>query len=324
MLADCEQDRITAVRRFDTGDRHVVFKVSYVETAGGQRDVVVRIALSNDDDERTNAMREASVLAMVQGIAGPQLHDLHLDSPWFSAPAMCMQFVSGDQRSFTDASSTDLEQLGAVTAAVHRLPASDLVGSVPGAADATEYRRARVASILETMCWVRDPVPASVQHRLLRAARSMRESVERVRALASFATDERLVLLHGDVSPGNVIWGVEPVLIDWEYARRGDPADEIAYTFSQNGLIAAQRDAFWRGYGAGFGAEQPVELVIDRVRWWEPVTLLGSALWWVERWVRRVEADAAGGVDPSAPREVSYYLDNVLERLDRLDVLVQE
>ncbi len=127
------------------------------------------------------------------------------------------------------------------------------------------------------------------------------------------------MLLHGDIGAGNVIWGPAPVLIDWEYARIGDRADEIAYVFTQNGLDEAEREAFWRGYRPGTDPEAPFDDLVDRVRWWEPVTLLGSALWWVERWSCRAAADAAGEPDPSVPRTQRYYLGQARRRLDRLD-----
>ena len=41
--------------------------------------------------------------------------------------------------------------------------------------------------------------------------------------------------------------GPGPVLIDWEYARLGDPADEIAYLFDQNGLSPGHRGHFGEG-----------------------------------------------------------------------------
>ncbi len=127
--------------------------------------------------------------------------------------------------------------------------------------------------------------------------------------------DNSLRLLHADLGPGNVVRGASPVLIDWEYARIGDPADEIAYLFDQNGLDAPQRDVFFHGYRAddGIGA---------RVAWWEPVTLIGSLLWRVDWWLRRAQADAAGRRDPSAEREAIYYLDHGARRLDRLEQLI--
>jgi hypothetical protein len=60
----------------------------------------------------------------------------------------------------------------------------------------------------------------------------------------------------------------------------------------------------------------------DRVDWWEPVTLLGSALWWVEWWVRRTQRDTFGAVDPAVAREPDYYFDDVIRRPARLTNLV--
>jgi hypothetical protein len=119
------------------------------------------------------------------------------------------------------------------------------------------------------------------------------------------------------------LWGRDPVLIDWEYTRLGDPADEIAYLFDQNALTEPQRRAFWDGYRQSVSGRLRLVHVIDRVDWWEPVTLLGSALWWVERWVRRTELDAVGAVDPAVPKESGYYMDHVIRRLGRLAKLRQ-
>ena len=43
--------------------------------------------------------------------------------------------------------------------------------------------------------------------------------------------------LHGDLWSGNVVWdGDHPSLVDWEYARRGDPAEELAYLIEMDGM----------------------------------------------------------------------------------------
>jgi len=52
------------------------------------------------------------------------------------------------------------------------------------------------------------------------------------------------------------------------------------------------------------------------------VSLLGSALWWVEPWVRRTELDTGGEADPAVAREPGYYFDHVISRVDRLEALV--
>jgi thiamine kinase-like enzyme len=147
-------------------------------------------------------------------------------------------------------------------------------------------------------------------------------SWDRAREARSFTSGGALALLHGDIGPGNILWGPGPVLIEWEYARLGDPADEIAYLFDQNGLSAGRREAFWRGYRQGAGRPALLAHLIDRVGWWEPVTLLGSALWWAERWVRRATADAAGRADPEVPRDPGYYSGHLTRRLDRLNRLL--
>lgn len=78
------------------------------------------------------------------------------------------------------------------------------------------------------------------------------------------------------------------MLIDWEYAHVGDAADEIAYTFNSNDRSEQQRQIFWRGYRDGRG-RHPHADVAQRVRWWEPVTVLGSAFFWVELWAQRAD-----------------------------------
>lgn len=57
-------------------------------------------------------------------------------------------------------------------------------------------------------------------------------------------------LLHGDATEGNVQWRStrRPVLIDWEDARLGDPAEEIAYALSENRLPLRASQAMLDAY----------------------------------------------------------------------------
>ena len=318
-VGDCALDRITAVSRFYGGDRHAVYKVSYLDPAGGLRDLVVRVSTDNDTGACEQAQREATVLDKVQGIAAPLLYDFRRESRWFDAPSMCMQFVPGQQREEISAAPEDLERLGAVIARVHRVPANDLAELSPTSSTLATYLAARHDDILSKLPGLRDPLPASVDDRVRGAVSSVNQRLETARGRPSFRTDEPLVLLHGDPGAGNIIWTPQPVLIDWEYARLGDPADEVAYIFGQHGLAASERDAFWRGYRTTTDPQRHLEHVVDRVSAWEPLTLLGSALWWLERWSRRADADATGDLDPSAAKAPSYYLDHAIRRLDRLD-----
>jgi thiamine kinase-like enzyme len=160
-----------------------------------------------------------------------------------------------------------------------------------------------------------------MQSRIHAVATSLEQDWNDWQDAECFTANDALALLHGDPAPGNIVWGPNPVLIDWEYARLGDPADEIAYLYDQNGLDTRQRTAFWRGYQRSAGTAAGLEHLATRIVWWEPVTLLGSTLWWVERWVRRIGSCDAGTIDAGAPKEPEYYFDHIVGRLDRLNRL---
>jgi aminoglycoside phosphotransferase (APT) family kinase protein len=318
----CSPDRITAASRFQDGNRHAVYKVSYLDPTGATEDLVVRVSYGGGPADCAQAEQEARVLKKAGGIAAPLLYDFRCTSPWFETPSMCMQFVAGQQRELGSATPTEIERLGSVVAWVHGRPAGDLVDGPCKPGNLVSYAEGRLQSIISTLVWARDPLTAAIQARLRSGANSVQRSWERVRDDQSFRAGATLALLHGDPGPGNILWGPGPILIDWEYARLGDPADEIAYLFDQNGLSPGQREAFWRGYREGVSIQAPLGHVTDRVDWWEPLTLLGSALWWAERWVRRAAADAAGRVDRDVQRDPGYYADNVILRLDRLERLL--
>jgi aminoglycoside phosphotransferase (APT) family kinase protein len=321
-VIDEAADHVTSVDRFPRGNRHAVYKVAYLDPAGVSRAIVVRVSFDSSPPELAVAEREARVLDALGGVAAPVLYDYRPTSPWFDTPTMCMEFVDGRPTEPSAASLPQIARLGSVVARVHQRPLGDLVALAEASPDMASYAGARLHRILETRAWARDPLPADARDRLARAADAVEASATVWRDSESFRADEGLALLHGDIAAGNVLWTPDPVLIDWEYARVGDPADEIAYTFDQNELTEDQRRRFWTGYRHGLGDQARVAHIADRVTWWEPVTLLGSTLWWVERWVRRTEADATGAVDPAVGQEPAYYFGQVMNRLDRLSRLV--
>jgi Ser/Thr protein kinase RdoA (MazF antagonist) len=194
------------------------------------------------------------------------------------------------------------------------VPVDDLRPVLQAAPDLATYARHRGQSMLARMPLVRDPLPAAVQRRFHEVAVRVERAVDRLQRVRGAGPPR---LLHGDVSAGNVLWTPQPVLIDWEYARIGDPADEIGYVFGQNALRPDQREAFCRGYGAGLPVAS-LARVRERAAVWEPLTLFGSALYWVDLWSRRVRAEASGAVDPSAPKEPDYYLDHATRYLARV------
>ncbi|MBR7833082.1 phosphotransferase [Actinospica durhamensis] len=114
-------------------------------------------------------------------------------------------------------------------------------------------------------------MPRALQQRLRHAADALTQSFDASRHDDGFNSAESLALLHGDIGPGNLLWNPRPCLIDWEYTHLGDPADEISYTFDQNALTPAQRQAFWNGYRQGTHSRERLAHIIERTDWaWKP------------------------------------------------------
>lgn len=94
-------------------------------------------------------------------------------------------------------------------------------------------------------------------------------------------------LIHGDLSAGNILWSGDAVrLIDWEYVRFGDPAEDLAYLLSEQPIGA---DA-WAQVVAGYLSGGGDPLTIARVARYRILTALDATLWWAD------ELGATGGL----------------------------
>ncbi|SDR61672.1 phosphotransferase [Paraburkholderia tuberum] len=115
---------------------------------------------------------------------------------------------------------------------------------------------------------------------LVEAARIHKEVQPQLEALVRRTRDHRVALVHGDVSPKNVLLGPNgPVLLDAECAWYGDPAFDLAFVLNHL-LIKAWRDpknasallasfdALSRSYFRHITFESPFDLE------WRAVTLL--------------------------------------------------
>jgi aminoglycoside phosphotransferase (APT) family kinase protein len=109
---------------------------------------------------------------------------------------------------------------------------------------------------------------------LLRAAEKHPDVAPRLRALAEGLSKARIALVHGDVSPKNILVGPKgPVFLDAETCVFGDPAFDFAFCLTHLMLktvwlkphrraLEGAFDAFAEAYGAG----------VD----WEPLTGLSD------------------------------------------------
>lgn len=89
-------------------------------------------------------------------------------------------------------------------------------------------------------------------------------------------------LLHGDLVRENIVWTPPgPRLVDWEFWRMGDPAEDLAYLCEVNALTPPAVAAVLQGYS--------VEGMGERVDAWRPLVALDAGLWYL------AHGDAARG-----------------------------
>lgn len=113
-------------------------------------------------------------------------------------------------------------------------------------------------------------------------------------------------LCHGDLSIGNILWDDDAVaLIDWEFARYADPAEEIAYLIAEQDLatdlVSDVADAYVRAGGDPWA--------FARLQVWLPLVALDAALWWADH-------SLTDGNRPDAVTKIA-------ERLNRVQMLLE-
>lgn len=79
--------------------------------------------------------------------------------------------------------------------------------------------------------------------------------------------------IHGDLVLSNVVWDDDaPGLVDWEFSRPSDPAEDLGYLAGVNLLPGAARASLAAGYDDA--------AAWARAAWWEPVVVAEAAAWW--------------------------------------------
>ncbi|MEZ5080906.1 MAG: aminoglycoside phosphotransferase family protein [Thermoleophilia bacterium] len=176
--------------------------------------------------------------------------------------------VGGTPRPLQAIRAPELRELGTLLRELHDL-------AVPHPATPWTYRTARLTAI---------------------RARPAGRAVARRPAPAPAP---RLCRIHGDLIAENVVWTPGPVLVDWEFSRIGDPAEDLAYLLAVNGAGPDARRALMGGYRD--------DGIAHRVRRWAPHLAAEAIDWWlmcgeVER-ARSLAASVGISLpsDPSGP-----------------------
>lgn len=101
---------------------------------------------------------------------------------------------------------------------------------------------------------------------LLTAAKAHPDREARIREIASNLANARIALMHGDLSPKNILAGSDgPIILDAETACYGDPAFDLAFCLNHLLLKCVWKPAHIRDYCASFDSLRGAYLA--RVDW---------------------------------------------------------
>ncbi|WP_413988267.1 aminoglycoside phosphotransferase family protein [Labrys okinawensis] len=119
-------------------------------------------------------------------------------------------------------------------------------------------------------------VPIRIEPYLLATGRAHPDLAPRFEAIAQATLANKKALVHGDVSPKNILCGEEgPVFLDAECACHGDPAFDLAFCLNHLLLKGARKGVGREAYRHAFVAL--VEAYRSGIDWEEPAMLESRA-----------------------------------------------
>ena len=193
--------------------------------------------------------------------------------------------VPGEPRPLDGLAPADARRLGAVLREVHESRRAGTGGlwwwdaPVP---DLAAYREGRVADAEAALAGTPDA------------------GLARRAAAGPAPPGDGFRLLHGDLVALNILWAPDgPVLIDWEFHRLGDPAEDLAYLAELNGLPGTVLAGVLAGYALpGMGA---------RVEAWRGLVAADAGAWYLGQGMgddaaaMLARARARAGISPGPP-----------------------
>gem|GEM_PF-990317 len=193
--------------------------------------------------------REAAALALLAGRAPVPALVAH------GPGVLVTRRLPGAPRPLADLPPASLEALGRALAAVHtaasRATATGADPRAPRVWSAHDHARRRTADARDAAAAAGLPPPA----------------------LPAPVSAVPFRPLHGDLTAGNVVWhGGRPALVDWEFWRWGDPAEDLAYLAEAGALPPGALAAVCRGHGDRRAAA--------RIDGWRPLVALEAGAWW--------------------------------------------
>lgn len=228
--------RLVSRRRLEGGVSASVEALELEAAEGGRRRVVIRMLDADGSAglDGAGVETEAALLGALRraGVAVPGVLAVDVTRTRLPGVFLVMDFVDGT----IDLPPHGPAALGAFAADLHALDAA--------AFDHLALPR-RVDPVPELLGWL----PGAPSYDTLR---------DRLRAAPPRLPDAPVVLLHGDLWPGNVLWrdGRIAAVLDWEDAALGHPEVDLATARLELRWArdAAAADAFTAAYAARRGA----------------------------------------------------------------------
>jgi len=197
---------------------------------------------------------------------------------------LLQEYIPGQPKNFNDLSAPEIGALAAVLGEVHAVVGerfSGRSGDEPSCCEGTyeDYVWAMIHESVHVRLSRFDTRPYPAAMAMLRdGTQVLRNSL--ARQAGHFRRPNQVFSLqHHDCNQDNVLWcsNGSPKLIDWN-PTFGDPADELAYIFTDNHCSQSFTELFLQGYQAPRGSGD----VTDRIPVYVLKNLLDDLAWAIE------------------------------------------
>ena len=271
MIPDPQQELRTALERMGLLRPGETFRAETL--AGGVSSDILRITLPQRSPESSFCFKRALAKLKVAADWRAPVERNHAEVEWMRvaaalAPGSAPRILGEDAQ----AGAFAMEYLDPADHPVWKAELRD--GNIQAATAAAVARAivaihcgtARSAEIAQRFAYDHIFHPIRLEPYLLATAARHPDCAPRLRALAELTARTKLALVHGDLSPKNILVAAQgPVLLDAECAWYGDPAFDLAFCLNHMLLKCLWRPQWRKRYLECFDALSTTYL--DRVSW---------------------------------------------------------
>jgi thiamine kinase-like enzyme len=232
-------------KRLMKGLHHINFKLSISDDTTTCQ-AVLRLPATAENQQAL--MHEAWYLEKLRDDLAPKLL-FHADTSSLGVPVLITEFVSGTHISFSELDDTQIAMLAEKLVDIHAIKDDRYsVGTTALPTTTGTYRDYAKLTILENIDKPYEQALA-ISHDREVISQARRLLQQKITPNDESWNQNKFSLCHGDIGIYNILWEEHDLrLIDWDGARFGDPADDIAYIFAINNVSARWQGTFLDTY----------------------------------------------------------------------------